>query len=100
MPYVVVLESFEDGDVQWRRRALHPELPGVSAEADTPLEALDRLDVAREAFITERLQSGQAVPVPRPSLVTAAAGLNLDHLSFARWLVRQQHISDGLAPAD
>ena len=94
VPYVVVMESFEDTDGEWRRRALHPELPGVMAEADSPIEALDKLDEVRTKYIVERLQRGEPVPVPRPPLGGYFSKMDLDRMSFAKWMVQQERITD------
>ena len=68
VPYVLVMESFEDDGGEWCRRAFYPELPGAVAEAESPIVAMDLLDEKRVQIITERLASGQPVPVPRPPL--------------------------------
>lgn len=68
VPYVMVISSVERPDGEWVRRAEYPELPGCVVEADTPLEAIDRLDEARVRCILERLDHGEPVPVPRPPL--------------------------------
>ena len=95
VPYVTVMESFCDRDGEWRRRAFHPELPGCAAEADSPIEAMDKLDTAREQYIQSRLERGESVPVPRPPLGgPRLSALDLDRLSFAKWLVQQRRLGE------
>jgi predicted RNase H-like HicB family nuclease len=93
IPYVMVLESVEKPDGDWVRQASYPELPGCVAQADTPLEAIDRLEEQRVRFIMERVQAGQPVPVPRPPLHRAES-LSQERLEFARWLRQTDRISD------
>ena len=94
VPYVVVMESSEDSDGEWRRRAMHPELPGAAAEADSPIEALDKLDEVRVKYIVERLERGEPVPVPRPPLGGYFSRADLDRMQFAKWMVQQGTIHD------
>lgn len=93
VPYVMVLESIPGPDGDWLRQASYPELPGCVAQAQTPIEAIDRLEEQRVRYITDRLQSGQPVPVPRAPL-RRAESLSQERLEFARWLKDTDRISD------
>ena len=68
VPYTMVIASVRRADGAWVRRAEYPELPGCIAEADSPLDAIDQLDMLREEVILGKLARGEAVPVPRPPL--------------------------------
>jgi hypothetical protein len=68
VPYVLVVESFEAEDGEWLRRAYYPELPDAAVEAESAIEAIDRLDQKRVEIISDRLANGLPVPVPRPPL--------------------------------
>ena len=68
IPYVLVVESFEGDHGEWLRRAYHPELPDAVVEAESAIEAIDRLDQKRVEIISDRLANGLPVPVPRPPL--------------------------------
>ena len=76
VPYVMSMESRQDADGNWIRHAAYPELPGVEAEGETPIEAIDRLDEAREDYIREKLEHGEEVPVPRESLRQETGGVD------------------------
>lgn len=67
VPYLLVLESVERGG-DWLRRAEHPELPGCVAEAQSILEALDRLAEERRRVLRQLWDRGSPIPVPRPPL--------------------------------
>jgi hypothetical protein len=67
IPYVLVVESIEGPDGTWFRRARYPEL-GVSADATSPMDAIDKLEEARVASILSHLERGEPIPVPRPPL--------------------------------
>jgi predicted RNase H-like HicB family nuclease len=73
VPYIMVISSAVRPDGAWVRRAEYPELPGCVAEADTPLEAIDRLEDMRAQSILTRLDRGERVPVPRPPLRRGAS---------------------------
>jgi hypothetical protein len=45
-------------------------------------------------YIVEHLQRGDPIPVPRPPLRSSMPVLNSERLQFARWLVKEGHISD------
>ena len=68
VPYTMIIASVRRPDGVWVRRAEYPELPGCVAEAESPLDAIDRLDALRVQTIMRRLASGEAIPVPRPPL--------------------------------
>jgi hypothetical protein len=68
VPYVMVVESVPRPDGDWCRRASYPELPGVVAEAESAVEAMEAVDERRVRLITDWLASGIPVPVPRPPL--------------------------------
>jgi predicted RNase H-like HicB family nuclease len=93
VPYVMVLESVPAANGDWLRQASYPELPGCIAQAQTPIEAIDRLEQQRVSFIMDRLEAGQPVPVPRPPLHRTES-LSQERLEFARWLKDNQRISD------
>jgi hypothetical protein len=93
IPYVLVVESLEGPDGNWFRRAQYPEL-GVSADAFTPIDAIDKLEEARVTTILSRLERGESIPVPRPPLREESDELEREHLSFARWLVKQKRVRD------
>lgn len=88
MPYVLVMESVRRPDGVWTRRAEYPELLGCVAEAQSPLEALDKLEEARVRWIVERLERGEAVPVPRPPLRERVRAAD-PRPGFTRWLVER-----------
>ena len=93
VPYVMVLESVPAPDGDWLRQASYPELPGCIAQAQTPIEAIDRLEEQRVHYIMYRLEAGKPVPVPRPPLHRPES-LSQERLEFARWLKDNQRISD------
>ena len=93
IPYVLVVESVEGPDGQWFRRAMYPEL-GISGEAQSPLDAIAKLEEARVATILGKLERGEPVPVPRPPLREEIGGLDAQKLGFARWLVEQKRVAD------
>ena len=68
VPYTMIIASVRRPDGVWVRRAEYPELPGCIAEADSPLDAIDRLDALRVQIILDRLARGETVPTPRPPL--------------------------------
>jgi predicted RNase H-like HicB family nuclease len=94
VPYLLVLESVRHDDGGWVRRAEYPELPGCAAEAQSAVEALDRLDEERERIITQLWQRREPIPVPRPPLSSYWAQADENRLGFARWLVREGRVSD------
>jgi antitoxin HicB len=62
LPYTVILRRDEDGDYVARI----DELPGCAAHGETQAQALEALEEAKEAWITDCLESGNAVPEPAP----------------------------------
>jgi hypothetical protein len=68
VPYVMSMESRQDADGNWIRHAAYPELPGVEAEGETPIEVIDRLRCrgsrcgGRPAAWTPRARAGGGRP--------------------------------------
>lgn len=85
IPYVLVAYSVQRPDGVWVRRAEYPEI-GCRGEGATPVEAVERLEQARVRYILERLQRGEAIPVPRPPLTARGSLLELQRLGFGGWL--------------
>lgn len=73
VPYVIAVESVEQADGQWVRRAWHPELPGCEAHAESAWEAIERLDEVRERYICSAMEMGEFRPVRRAPLRTVPA---------------------------
>jgi predicted RNase H-like HicB family nuclease len=94
VPYVLVMESIQGPDGNWLRQASYPELPGLMAQAASPLDAIDRLEEQRVRYILESLEAGRPVPVPRPPLHHGSEGLSTERLEFAKWLRDNERISD------
>jgi predicted RNase H-like HicB family nuclease len=67
VPYLLVVETVERGGV-WRRLASYPELPDCAAEAESAVEAIDRLEREREHLLEQCWRRGEAIPAPRPPL--------------------------------
>jgi predicted RNase H-like HicB family nuclease len=67
IPYLLVVETVERAGA-WRRRATYPELPGCAAEAESAVEAIERLEEARETLLARCWERGETIPVPRPPL--------------------------------
>jgi len=65
---VLVVESVEKPGGDWLRRASYPELPGAVVEAESAVDAIDRVDDKRIEIILGRLDRGMQVPVPRPPI--------------------------------
>lgn len=95
VPYVLAFETVQLPDGRWVRRAEYPELPGCYADAESTVEALDRLEVEQVRYLQERLARGEPIPVPRPPLPGRALGAQ--RLAFARWLVKEGKLSEQLA---
>jgi hypothetical protein len=68
IPYILVVESIERPDGDWLRRASYPELGGALVEAESAVEAIERVDDKRIEIILDRLDRGEPIPVPRPPL--------------------------------
>jgi hypothetical protein len=92
IPYVLVVESLEGPDGTWFRRARYPEL-GVSADATSPMDAIDKLEEARVTSILSRLERGESIPVPRPPLRDEHEP-SRQRMSFAKWLVQQRRVGE------
>jgi len=67
VPYVLVVESVEHGG-EWLRRASYPELPGCVAEAQSALDAIEKLDEERRRLLRQLWDGGTPIPLPRPPL--------------------------------
>jgi hypothetical protein len=91
IPYVLVVESLEASDGTWFRRARYPELD-VSADAFSPMDAIDKLEEVRISTILNRIERGETIPVPRAPLSDPAEGADRKRLNFARWLVEQRRV--------
>ncbi len=94
VPYRLTMESFEDSDGQWRRRASYPELPGCTIVGDSAVEIIDELDLLREQLIHEMVRDGRHIPTPRPPLRSRPPVLDKARLGFARYLLEQGRISE------
>jgi hypothetical protein len=94
IPYRLVAYSAPGRDGVWRRFAAYPEI-GCVSEADSPLEAMDKLEEQRVSYIIEHVRKGEPIPVPRPPLRSLASVLDLQRQTFARWLVENQHLNEG-----
>src|SRR3984893_4001125 len=94
IPYRLVASSAARADGPWRRYAAYPEI-GCVSEAETPWEAQEQLEELRIHYIIDRVHRGQPRPVPRPPLKSLATMFDLERLGFARWLVDNQHLSEG-----
>jgi predicted RNase H-like HicB family nuclease len=68
VPFVLMVESVEKPGGDWLRRASYPELPGVVAEAESAVEAMEAAEDKRVEVILSRLERGLEVPVPRPPI--------------------------------
>jgi hypothetical protein len=96
IPYLLVLESVEHPDGEWLRRAEYPELPGCVAEAYSAVDAIDRLEEERVRLIHELWERGAPIPAPRAPLAASWQRLDEGRLRFARWLVQEGQISEGI----
>lgn len=65
----VVPEPTTDGGMTYV--ANHPDLPGCMAHGDTPEEALQNLNEARQLYIRTLVERGIEVPKPGSGAVTA-----------------------------
>jgi predicted RNase H-like HicB family nuclease len=93
IPYRLVAYSAPGADGVWRRYAEYPEI-GCISEADTPTEAMEKLEEQRVQYIVERVRNGEPIPVPRPPLRSLASVLDLERLGFAKWLVENQRLNE------
>ncbi len=94
VPYRLVMESFEDVDGEWRRRASYPELPGCEVVGDSAVQIIEELDVLRERLIYQMVRDGKPVPTPRPPLRSRPPVLDRARLGFVRYLVEQGKLSE------
>lgn len=86
VPYVAVFSSTVNDDGEWVRRADYPELPNCEVEADTAMEAMDKLEERRVTTILQLLYEGKEPPVPRAPLGGGSAGLSSAPLATQlRW---------------
>ena len=67
VPYLLVVESVERGG-RWLRRAEHPELPGCFVEAESAVEAIEKLEGERRRLIRTMWELGETIPAPRAPL--------------------------------
>jgi hypothetical protein len=67
VPYLLVVESVERGG-RWLRRAEHPELPGCFVEAESAVEAMEKLEDERRRLIRQMWNRGVPIPAPRAPL--------------------------------
>jgi predicted RNase H-like HicB family nuclease len=95
IPYRLVAYSAVRADGTWKRFAAYPEI-GCVSEADTPGEAQEQLEEQRIRYIIDHVQRGEPIPVPRPPLKSLTTMLDLERLGFAKWLVDNQHLSEGM----
>jgi hypothetical protein len=65
VPYIVTAQSLPRPDGSWVRRVEHPELPDCVVEAESIIEALDRLDQRRVQVVIGLLAGGTVPPVRR-----------------------------------
>ena len=67
VPYLLVVESVVRGG-RWLRRAEHPELPGCFVEAESAIEAMEKLEDERRRLIRTMWELGEPIPAPRAPL--------------------------------
>lgn len=94
IPYVMTMVPIVGPDGTWLCRAEYPELDCVG-EAFSPIEAIDKLERAREQFIIGRIERGEPVPAPRAPLRYRVPGIQKERLEFARWLADERRIGEG-----
>jgi predicted RNase H-like HicB family nuclease len=82
-------------DGSWICRAEYPELPDCAAEAVSPIDAINKLERARERLILGRLERGEPIPTPRPPLPYRVPGMQKERLEFAKWLANERRIGEG-----
>ncbi len=68
VPYLLVIESVER-EGEWLRRAEYPELAGCVAEAQSAVEALEKLEHERLRLLRQLWDQGASIPAPRPPLL-------------------------------
>jgi predicted RNase H-like HicB family nuclease len=94
IPYVMTMVPAMRSDGTWLCRAEYPELPNCVAEAVSPIEAIERLENAREQFILDRLQRGEPIPTPRAPLLHRVPAINKQRLEFVKWLAEAHRIHE------
>ena len=94
IPYVLALETVQLPDGQWVRRAEFPELPGCYADAESAVEAVEKLAEEQVRYIQRLLDLGAPVPIPRPPLPTYGQALSANRLAFARWLAEEGRLDE------
>ena len=67
VPYLLVVESVERGG-HWLRRAEYPELPSCYAEAESAVEAIEKLESEKRRLIRSMWDRHVPIPAPRPPL--------------------------------
>jgi antitoxin HicB len=73
--------------------ARHPDLPGCTAEGESPQEAVANLDESRRLWIEARLEGGYPIPEPANDEYRGRISLRIPrslHASLARVAVRQE----------
>jgi predicted RNase H-like HicB family nuclease len=100
VPYVMTMVPAIGPDGTWLCRAEYPELPNCVAEAFSPIEAIDKLEAAREQFILRSLEHGEPIPTPRPPLRYRIPAIQKERLEFARWLADERRIGEGTGAPD
>src|ERR1700739_2073747 len=81
-PYELVLDREQGGFF-----ARHPDLPGCTAEGETPEDAIANLDESRRLWIEARLEGGYPVPEPESEEYKGRISLRIPgslHASLAR----------------
>ncbi len=68
LPYVLDVTAVRLADGDWVCHLEYPEFPGCVAEGATPFEALARLDERCRGAITQLLERGLQIPLPRRRL--------------------------------
>jgi antitoxin HicB len=87
-PYELVLDQDQGGYF-----ARHPDLPGCTAEGESPQEAVANLDGSRRLWIEARLEGGYSIPEPPSEEYRGRISLRIPgslHASLARASVRQE----------
>ena len=94
VPYMLIMESFEGPDGDWRRRASYPELPGCTVVGLWAVDVIEELDQLRVRLIEGMVRDRQEIPVPRPPLQSRPPVLDPARMGFARWLVEHGKLSE------
>lgn len=86
-PYELVLDRDQGGYF-----ARHPDLPGCTAEGESPQEAVANLDESRRLWIEARLEGGYSIPEPASEEYRGRISLRIPpslHASLARSSMRR-----------